>query len=212
MNPPNEPSPLDIVVFIDYQNTYNDARRAFFGRGDPATRGQIDPIRLGNLLASRQPLGTNATRRVKEVRIYRGRPDSTKEPKTYGAHMRQCAAWDANGAVVVHRPLRYPHDWPASKPEEKGIDVQIAIDVVTMAIAGELDVAVLVSTDTDLRPSVEAFALPSFDTGRTIEVAAWKSPVFKKALRVPGQHVWCHFLDEDDFRAVRDTRDYNIKR
>lgn len=206
-------TPLDIVVFIDNQNTYNDARRAFFQRSDPATRGQFDPMRLGRLLVSRQPLGTEGRqRRLKEVRIYRGRPDSTKEPKTYGAHMRQCAAWEANGVTVVHRPLRYPHDWPASKPEEKGIDVQLASDMVTMATAGELDIAILVSTDTDLRPPLEAFELLDFDTPRTVEVAAWKSPVFKKALRVPDQHVWCHFLDEDDFRSVRDTRDYNVKR
>jgi uncharacterized LabA/DUF88 family protein len=210
--PPTGQIPLNVIVFIDYQNTYNDARRAFCERSDPATYGQINPMRLGSMLASRQPLGTTAPRNLKEVRIYRGRPESSKEPKTYGAHMRQCATWDAAGAVVVHRPLRYPHDWPASKPEEKGIDVQIAVDLMTMSIRGDLDVAILFSTDTDLRPALEAFPLLTFDAPRTIEVASWKSPVFKKALRVPGQHVWCHFLEEDDFRSVRDTRDYNIRR
>jgi uncharacterized LabA/DUF88 family protein len=169
-------------------------------------------MRLGRLLVSKQPLGTSEPRELKEVRVYRGRPDSSKEPKTYGAHMRQSDAWEKAGVKLFARPLRYPHDWPAKPPEEKGVDVQIAIDIVTMAIRGELDVAILVSTDTDLRPALEAFFLLPLEEPRTIEAAAWKSPTFKKALRLPDQHVWCHFLEEDEYRGVRDLRDYNIRR
>lgn len=201
----------DVVVFIDAQNVYNDARRAFFQRADPATHGQVDPVRLSRILTSRHPSGTNGPRNLKQVRIYRGRPDSTKEPRTYGAHMRQCAAWEKAGAKVIARPLRYPHTWPTDPPEEKGIDVQIAIDMVTMAINGELDVALLVSTDTDLRPVLEAFFLLPLDPPKVVEVAAWKAPGFRKALRVSGRHVWCHFLEEDDYRRVCDRRDYNVR-
>jgi uncharacterized LabA/DUF88 family protein len=202
----------DLVVFIDAQNLYNDARRAFCRRSDPATYGQIDPMRLGRLIASKEVLGVPEPRELTQVRIYRGRPDSTKEPKTYGAHMRQCDAWEKAGAVVVPRSLRYPRNWPEDPPEEKGIDVQIAVDMVTMASNGELDVAVLVSTDTDLTPAVEAFFRLPFDAPRIVEVAAWRTETFRKALRVSGQHVWCHYLDERDYRAVCDTRDYNIRR
>jgi hypothetical protein len=42
--------------------------------------------------------------------------------------------------------------------------------------------------------------------------AAWKSTVFKKALRVEGQHVWCHFIENGEYRTIRDNRDYNIRR
>lgn len=94
---------------------------------------------------------------------------------------------------------------------EKGIDVQIAIDMVTMAINGELDVAVLASTDTDLRPALEAFFILEFGNPRTVEVATWRSDRFRNALRVPGRHIWCHYLEEIDYRGVRDTRDYNIR-
>lgn len=135
----------NVVVFIDAQNLYNDARRAFCRRTDPAAYGQVDPMRLGRLLAAKHPLGADEPRDLKDVRIYRGRPDSTKQPKTYGAHMRQCAAWEKAGAIVIPRPLRYPHTWPDDPPEEKGIDVQIALDMVTMAINDELDVALLAS-------------------------------------------------------------------
>ncbi len=211
MNPPTEESLQEIVVFIDYQNLYNDARRAFAKSYDPASFGQINPIKLANLLASRQPLGVSERRTLKEVRAYRGRPDSTKEPKTYGAHMRQSASWEKAGVNLIHRPLRYPHNGPQSRPEEKGIDVQIAIDIVTMAINAEFDVAILVSTDTDLKPALEAFGILPFGDERIIEVAAYKSPIFKKALRLPDRPIWCHFIEEDEYRSVRDKRDYNIK-
>lgn len=201
----------NVVVFIDAQNLYNDARRAFCRRTDPAAYGQVDPMRLGRLLAAKHPLGADEPRDLKDVRIYRGRPDSTKQPKTYGAHMRQCAAWEKAGAIVIPRPLRYPHTWPDDPPEEKGIDVQIALDMVTMAINDELDVALLASTDTDLGPALEAFFLLPLDPSKTVEAAAWRTSGFRKALRLPNRHVWCHFLEEEDYRSVCDRRDYNVK-
>jgi hypothetical protein len=123
--------------------------------------------------------------------------------------MRQCTAWEISGATVITRPLRYPQNWPRDRAEEKGIDVQIAIDMVMMAIRQELDVAILATTDTDLRPALEAFhALPSGQAA-TIEVAAWRSPTCSKKLQVAGLHVWSHFLEAADYNRIRDTRDYN---
>ena len=79
----------------------------------------------------------------------------TKEPRTYAAHIKQCAAWTRDGAEVIFRALRYLPDWPASKPEEKGIDVALAIDFVALAVDGQYDIGVIASTDSDLRPALE---------------------------------------------------------
>jgi uncharacterized LabA/DUF88 family protein len=198
-----------VVVFIDGQNLLNDARRAFCTRPFGPDAGQVNPMSLGRLLVSRQPVGSTRGRKLREVRIYRGRPDPRREPQTYSAHMRQCAAWEAAGATVITRPLRYPRNWPKERAEEKGIDVQIAIDMLMMAVRSELDVAVLVTTDTDLRPALEAFhALPA-EQSATIEVAAWRSPTCSKKLQVPGLHVWSHFLEVADYEALHDSTDYN---
>ncbi len=197
-----------VVVFIDAQNLYNDTRRAFGGHGDPATMGQVDPMKLAYLLASKRPAGVTQDRSLGEVRVYRGRPDPRKEPKTYGPHMRQCSSWQAAGATVIARSLRYPDGWPTLKPEEKGIDVQIAVDMVTMAINRELDVAILVSTDTDLIPALEAYSVLPTDDPPVCEVTAWRAT--GKQLRVKGEHLWCHFLEHEDYLRVRDRRDYNV--
>jgi uncharacterized LabA/DUF88 family protein len=198
-----------MVVFIDYMNVFNDARLAFgsppFGPSD----GQINPMQFGRLLAAREPLGTTRSRECAEVRVYRGRPDPRKEPRTYSAHMRQCAAWEQAGATVVTRPLRYPRSWPSEREEEKGIDVQIAIDMIMMAVTGALDVAVLASTDTDQRPVLEAFSAIPTEPRPVVEVATWRSESFSKKLQVKNVHVWHHFVEEPEFRAIRDTTDYN---
>ena len=51
--------------------------------------GRPDCPKLGELLAARDARGFE--RELHEVRVYTGRPDSAKDPKSYGAHMKQCA-------------------------------------------------------------------------------------------------------------------------
>ena len=83
--------PDKVIVFLDVQNTYRGARDAFFIPSDHHTFGQFSPIALANYLVSHGPHGSD--RILLEVRAYTGRPDSTKDPKSYGAHMKRCAAW-----------------------------------------------------------------------------------------------------------------------
>jgi uncharacterized LabA/DUF88 family protein len=202
--------PLRVVVFIDYQNVLNDARAAFHTRPFGAADGQIEPITLGRLLSAKQPSGSSRKRACHEVRVYRGRPDPRKEARTNAAHMRQCQAWESAGAVVIARPLRYPRNWPKERAEEKGIDVQIAIDMVLMAINKDLDVAILASTDTDQRPVLEAFHALPMNPAPVVEVMAWRSDTANKRLNVPTQHVWAHFLEKSAYRRVWDKYDYNL--
>ncbi len=122
-----------VVVYVDAQNVLHQARRCFHAESGHHTDGQIDPFALGELICSRAPPGY--TRTLSEVRMYTGRPDSSREPRTYGAHRRQCQAWERAGGVVIPQAVRYPMDWPASRAEQKGVDVQLAIDF----IAGALD-------------------------------------------------------------------------
>lgn len=83
------------VVFIDAQNMYRGARRAFFAPTDAHMFGQFHPRALGERVASHGRPGD--ARQLVEVRIYSGRPNPTRSPKTYAAHMRQCAAWETSG-------------------------------------------------------------------------------------------------------------------
>jgi hypothetical protein len=80
-----------------------------------------------------------------KVRIYTGRASQKHDTRTYAANRREFAAWknaDPDRVEITARTL----DNKLGKPREKGIDVQIAIDLVrTSLFEDEPDVAVLVS-------------------------------------------------------------------
>jgi hypothetical protein len=80
---------------------------------------------------------------------------------------------------VIRRQLNY-RNWPASPPQEKGIDVQVAVDLIHAAFTGQYDALVLFSSDTDLLPALETVVRHKLGH---VEVACWSG---FKPLRFPG--------------------------
>ena len=199
-----------VVVFLDHQNVYNGAREAFDLGGHPSRHGQIDPLKLAESIVSRHPEASHLV----GVRVYRGRPDSVRQPQAYGANLRQSGVHEKRGrglVKVITRTLRYPADWPETPAQEKGIDVALAVDFVTMAVGREFDIGVLMSTDSDLVPALEAVVSLNGRPYPRCEVAAWSRPgAYSRRLRVAGARVWCHWLRPDDYAAVADLTDYNL--
>jgi uncharacterized LabA/DUF88 family protein len=194
-----------VIVFIDAQNFYRNARRAFFDDAyDSYELGQVRPSAVGRLLAAR-----DADRQLFGVRIYTGRPDAFLQPKAHGANVRQCQAWESDGCYVFHRPLRYPPGWPNAggrRPEEKGIDVAMAVDLSRLAYEDQYDVGIICTGDTDLIPAVEDVL--GGNKGVQVEVAGWRSDHYRQRLSLPGRNIWCHWLHRDDYENVRDDTDY----
>lgn len=197
-------SNLRLTLFIDAQNFYRGARRAFSPYSPNYVDGQIKPMELGKLICQRNKFNVQ----LSEVRVYTGRPEATKEPKTYAAHMKQCASWERDGVIVIYRTLRYPQDWPTSNAVEKGIDVALAIDFVALAIDKQYDVGVIASTDTDIIPALE-YVYHKCSNGCRVEVTAWTSANTSSRLSVKGGNVWCHWLTRADYDNVADPTDYN---
>ena len=123
-----------VVVFLDEQNVYRGARRAFFDFSDHYSCGNFHPMALGDLLISRLPHGVKEKRELVEVRLYTGTPNPQYDPKSHAAFLARSQAWQAEGATVVSRPLRYPTKAPPG--EQKGVDVALAVDFVVMAVGG----------------------------------------------------------------------------
>lgn len=198
--------PKRVAVLIDYQNVRERARACFGLTAASHPEGQIHPMRLAQRIAGKRP-----DREVSEVRVYRGMPDSTKDPKGYGAARRQMQAWQRTPQTkVFSRTLRYPGDWPNVKAQEKGVDVALAVDLVLMAAKDEYDVGVVVSNDTDLLPALEA-VLELEDSTVEVEVASWQPDAgHGYRLRIPGVSLWCNWLDRTDYEAAADRRDYNV--
>jgi hypothetical protein len=198
------------VVFLDYQNAYHRARHTFGLEHGHSVGGQVDPWRLGSLIMHRAPHARDLT----QVRVYRGQPDPSRDPRGYAAFERQRAAWQADAGkrvLLLSRPLKYPPDWPRSPGREKGIDVALAVDLVSMGIRGQFDVAIVVSTDSDLEPALEAILELHGRPFPRCEVAGWATPG-QWAPRIGGRHrqIWFHRLFEDDYSEVHDPTDYTL--
>lgn len=195
-----------VIVFVDVQNFYRSARRAFFDdANDPYRVGQFVPHALGDVLCAR-----DADRSLAAVRLYTGRPDAYLQPAAYRANVRQCLAWEEAGCHVFARQLRYPHGWPdnadGQRPQEKGIDVRMALDIALLAYRREYDVAIVCSGDTDLLPAVEE-VLDGAESA-LVEVAGWRSDHYRQRLSIEGRNLWCHWLRREDYERVRDDTDY----
>lgn len=160
-----------VIVFIDEKNVYKCARSAFFEGNPHFTRGNFHPVQLAKLIVNRLPIGVAERRVLEEVRIYTGTPSSSIEPKSYGANMKQRSSWTKAGAVVISRPLRYLK--PVPPGDQKGVDVALAVDFVTLALENRYDVGIIFSVDTDLKPALE-YVVGKTDFPRA-EVACWWS-------------------------------------
>lgn len=195
-----------VAVFIDYQNVYMRARDAFpspQGIGGGHVHGQIRPGAVGLVLR-----GDDTERELIAVHVYRGMPSVKFDREGYSASQRQVAAWENRGGSTVHshtRPLNYR---VPKSPREKGIDVLLAIGVVTGAHRGDFDVAIIFSDDTDLDPVIEAVGVIMDGPGHA-ELATWQDPNRgPREVRSAGVAVPVHVLSQRTYSMVQDLTDY----
>jgi hypothetical protein len=89
------------------------------------------------------------------------------------------------------------------------VDVALAVDFVTMAVQRQFDVGIMMSGDSDLATALEFVAGLATAGGPRAELAAWRgSRRSIPVVVVPGQRLWCHWLDARAYAAVADLTDY----
>lgn len=197
-----------VVVFLDWQNVYNRARDYFCLPGADHWEGQVDPVKLAQHLAD----DSQYDRALHQVRIYRGRPDQSRDPTGYAACLRQIGVWQQSPLVeVVTRTLRYPAGWPAVHAQEKGIDVALAVDFAVMAVRREYEVGIMMSTDTDLKPALEYVAglMRAWGSPRA-EVAAYSTTTgHSRRLSIPPPNLYCHWVGKAVYDKIADPTIYS---
>lgn len=145
---PEEPPVKRTIVFIDGQNLYHAAREAF-GYSYPS----FDALKLAEAVCQAQGW------KLQQVRFYTGIPDVQDDAFWNHFWTGKLAQMGRQGVWTYARPLRYQnrtvtlpdgrqHSYLAG--HEKGTDVRIALDVVSLALDNALDVALLFSQDQDL--------------------------------------------------------------
>ncbi len=149
---------MRVGVFIDGQNITIGARYAF-------GHGNMHPLLLGRALAGDDELI--------EIRYATGIPDPDVDEARHAAERRRHELMVATDVVVLEKTLRYRWEWDIRdrdlgdprdhrgetrtakvksrrRGEEKGIDVWLALDALTMCTRRDIDRVIIASADTDL--------------------------------------------------------------
>jgi len=141
-----------VMIFIDGSNLYHCLKN-FFRRTD------IDIGKLCNRLLDK--------RRLVRIYYYNAKVGLKEEPQRY----RDQQAFFASVSAIPYSELRLGrlvyYNWPNTPPYEKGVDIQLATDMVTHSFKNNYDVAVLVASDTDYVGALQSVK----DNGKHVEVA-----------------------------------------
>ncbi len=205
-----EPSRPRAVVFVDGQNLYRQAKKAF-----GYTFPNYDVTALADAVC--KPRGW----KVQEVRFYTGFPDAGDNAFWNHFWNAKFAQMGRQGVHVFSRPLRYRNE-TLTLPDgsestvlvgrEKGIDVRLALDIILLTMRAELDVAVIFSQDQDLSEVADEIRLFSQTQDRWIKaVSAYpNSPTSENRRGINGTE-WIK-IDRSTYDSCIDPRDYRPKK
>jgi hypothetical protein len=206
---PVQPNPIYAMGFFDGQNLFQHAMHAF-GHYHP----NYDVKKLHQTVCDEKGWVPSL------VRFYTGVPDLREDPMWAGYWSNRILGMKRSGIMTITRPLRYRKDTVEvdgvqtihTTVQEKGIDVRIALDLVSCARKGEFHVAVIYSQDQDLCEVVQEVKAISIDSDKWLKVAC-AFPDGPKATTRRGidKTEWIP-IDEATYNTCIDPRDYRPQR
>jgi uncharacterized LabA/DUF88 family protein len=130
-----------VMIFIDGSNMYHSLKHHF-------KRTDVDIGRFCQKLLDKS--------RLIRIYYYNAEVGQKEEPER---HKDQRKFFDGI-AAIPYAELRLGrlvyNNWPNSPPYEKGVDIQLATDMITHSFKNNYDVAVLVAGDTDYVGALQA--------------------------------------------------------
>jgi uncharacterized LabA/DUF88 family protein len=203
---PGQNRTIRTVVFVDYQNMYRSAREAFGWESEGGHFGNFRPYGLGRQMVRAEG------RMLAQVRIYTGIHTPQRNPAQHAQMQRRISARVAESPEKIEifpRPLRYSARRPGG--EEKGVDVELAIGIVRLALDDEFDVVVLASADTDLVPALQ-FVADRMPEKRLVTVGLEPLEGFDAPapLDLPRGDVERVRISKRDFDRIADKRNFYL--
>lgn len=207
---PTEPAVKRAFAFIDGQNLFHAAKHAF-GFSYP----NYDPLVLAQRVCQLRGWQLN------ETRFYTGVPDLQDNSFWHHFWMAKLAGMGRRGIHTFSRSLRYRNETinlidgsttTALVGQEKGIDIRIALDVVRLTRAMQLDVALIFSQDQDLSEVADEIKAISMEQRRWIRIAcAYPVSPTSENHRGINNTEWIK-IDRALYMECLDPNDYRIKR
>lgn len=152
------------MIFIDGSNLYHSLKSRL-------GRTNIDLGRFCEKLCGR--------RRLVRIYYYNALVDSHYEPERHQDQQRFLRSLESIPYLEVKLGRLVYVGWPQVPPFEKGIDVQLATDMVAHAYRGNYDTAILVASDNDYSGALQAVK----DTGKNVEVVLFGQGQSSRELR-----------------------------
>ena len=141
-----------VMIFIDGSNMYHSLKHHF-------KRTDVDIGKFVQRLLDR--------RRLVRTYYYNARVGRKEEPERY----RDQQKFFDSIMAVPYTELRLGRlvyvNWPSAPPYEKGVDIQLATDMITHSFKNNYDIAILVAGDSDYVGALQAVK----DNGKNVEVA-----------------------------------------
>lgn len=204
----NSSPTLYSMAFFDVQNLYRHAKDAFqVTYGDGYHHPNFDPLKLHNKVSQHFGFKPNLTR------FYTGVPPQSESEMWSGYWNNRVLALKRSGIFVETRKLRYhtetlPDGTIKNVPQEKGIDIRIALDLVRCTRKKEFDVAIIFSQDQDLIEAVKEIRDIAGEQGRVIRIiSAFPESTIASAARGIDKTEWFKF-DKAFYDACIDPRDH----
>ena len=192
------------IVFIDGQNLYHLARRAWSsGSPSPYAWPSYDVEKLASALASKVP-----GRILTETRFYTGVPD----PASGSSQLFWHGFWSNKIRHLRSRGVHVYWGRVNVGGQEKGVDVSLALDLVQATYDRRYEVAIIVSQDWDFGPAVRLAKEIAQAQGRTLVFESCYPVGSRSPSRrgIPGT-TWLP-IDQATYDACRDSRDYRPKK
>ncbi len=197
------------IAFFDGQNLYRHAKEAF-GHHHP----NYDPVALHKAVCDQFGLRRTLTR------FYTGVPDKVHGGWWADYWNNRVLALKRAGVVVTTRPIRYRdktvydangNEIVSTVPQEKGIDVRIALDMVLLAVKKQYEVAILFSQDQDLNEVVtDLFEISKVQQRPIKVICAFPDSPDASSRRGVEKTEWFK-MDRSFYDACLDPRDYRPK-
>ncbi len=194
------------VAFFDGQNLFHAVREAF-----GYTFPNYDPIKLADAVCRQQGW------LLKETRFYTGIPDVADDAFWNHFWQAKIANLGRRGAKTYTRSLRYRNktiQLPGGSAhtflvgQEKGIDVRIAVDIISLAHQRAFDVALVFSQDQDLSEVADEIRVIAREQHRWIKIAsAFPVSPTTRNRRGINRTDWIQ-IDREMYDACIDPRDY----
>jgi len=141
-----------VMIFIDGSNLYHSLK-AHFKRTD------MDIGRFCQKLLDK--------RRLVRMYYYNAQVGRKEEPERYKDQQKFFAGVVAIPYTELRLGRLVYNNWPSTPPYEKGVDIQLATDMITHSFKGNYDVAILVAGDNDFVGALQSVK----DNGKNVEVA-----------------------------------------